>query len=137
MEKVKDPNFQAGVRGYVSEAGKRAGEVGRSANTWTKSTLGVDVAESVGGVVGTVKDRVGGGPQRQGYGVVQQGALGESSSLYQDQDEDDFFDAYDSTSSASHPNFQSPTSATTLTSRGNDGADGKKKEEAWDDWKDF
>ena len=135
VEKVMDPNFQAGVRGYVSEAGKRAGEVGRNANTWTKSTLGVDVAESVGGVVGTVKGRMGGGPQRQGYGVIQQGPVGETSSLYQD--EDDFFDAYDSAPSASHMNFQSPTSATHLTASANTSTAGKKKEEDWDEWKDF
>ncbi|KAH9927229.1 putative GTPase activating protein for Arf-domain-containing protein [Fomitopsis serialis] len=52
MERVRDPDFQQGVKGYVSEASKRAAEAGRSANMWGKSTLGVDVAEQVGGVVG-------------------------------------------------------------------------------------
>lgn len=134
MEKVMDPNFQEGVKGYVSEAGKRATEVGRTANSWTKNTLGVDVAESVGGVVGTVRDRVGPNPQRQGYGQVNQGgAYGETSALYQD--EDDFFDAYDS-QSATHPNFQSPTAQTGLTSQQNSAA-GAKKADDWDEWKDF
>lgn len=134
VEKVMDPEFQAGVKGYVSEAGKRAGEVTRTANTWTKHTLGVDVAESVGGVVGTVRDRMGPGPQRQGYGVVQQdGPIGETSALYQD--EDDFFDQYDSPQSSSHPNFQSPTATSSLTSRSSTHA--AKKSEDWDEWKEF
>ena len=137
MEKVRDPTFQASVKGYVSEAGKRAGEVGRGANSWTKHTLGVDVAESVGGVVGTVRDRVGGGPQGRGYGVIQQGPLGETSSLYQDHDEDDFFDAFESAPATGHSSLQSPTSATGLTSRGATNTASTKKNEDWDEWKDF
>ncbi|EKM59301.1 uncharacterized protein PHACADRAFT_249704 [Phanerochaete carnosa HHB-10118-sp] len=136
MEKVRDPEFQASVKGYVSEAGKRAGEVTQSANTWTKQTLGVDVAESVGGAVGAVRGRMGAGPQHQGYGVVQQGPVGESSSLYQDHEEDDFFDQYNSPLSSSHPNFQSPTAATSLTSRSNSHT-AKKSVDDWDEWKDF
>ncbi|GJE84345.1 ArfGap-domain-containing protein [Phanerochaete sordida] len=136
MQKVMDPEFQAGVRGYVSEAGKRAGEVGGSANSWMKQTIGVDVAESVGGVVGTVRDRVGAGPQRQGYGQVQSGPTGETSALYQDhEDDDDFFGQYQSPQSSTNPNFQSPTATTSLTSRG--GTHAPKKSEDWDDWKDF
>jgi ADP-ribosylation factor GTPase-activating protein 1 len=126
MEKVTDPNFQSQVKGYVSEAGKRAGELGSTANTWTKYTLGVDVAESVGGVVSSVR----GGPSRQGYGVVDQHYSGESSSLYHDED-DDFFDQH-SPSTTTHP---APSSATGLTSRASAGQ--AKKSDDWDEWKDF
>lgn len=136
VEKVMDPEFQAGVRGYVSEAGKRAGEVGRTANTWTKHTLGVDVAESVGGVVGTVRDRVGSGPQQRGYGVVQQGPTGETSALYHDhEDDDDFFNQYSSPQSSTSPNFQSPTATSSLNARSSGHA--AKKSDDWDDWKGF
>ncbi|KAI0692262.1 hypothetical protein BC835DRAFT_1278001 [Cytidiella melzeri] len=131
MERVRDPNFQSQVKGYVSEAGKRAGEIGTTANTWTKHTLGVDVVEGVGGVVGSVRDTVGGGPSRRGYGVVDQNYSGESSSLYHDHEEDDFFDHH-SSSAPAHP---TPTSASGLTSRA--GASHAKKNEDWDEWKDF
>lgn len=126
LEKVADPTFQAGVRGYVSEAGKRAGEVGRTANLWGKTAFGVDVAESVGGVVGTVKDRVGGGPERRGYGALNV-ENEESSALYQD-DDDDFFQEYNSGSSqqTSAPSGASTTHRTSA-----------KKADDWDDWKDF
>ncbi|KAF8213863.1 hypothetical protein K438DRAFT_1802403, partial [Mycena galopus ATCC 62051] len=52
-ERVRDPTLQASVMGYVNEAGKRAAVVGGAANQWSKNAFGVDVAESVGGVVGT------------------------------------------------------------------------------------
>ncbi|KAI0353048.1 ArfGap-domain-containing protein [Trametes cingulata] len=129
MEKVKDPNFQAGVRGYVSEASKRAGEVGRTANMWGKATFGVDVAESVGGVVGTVKDRVGGGPERRGYGAVGMDHEEETSALYHD--DDDFFGQYNAGSS--QQGFGSNNSqASSTTQRAP-----AKKEDDWDEWKDF
>ena len=44
VEKVTDPNFQASVKGYVSEAQKRAMVAGGAANTWSKQQFGVDVA---------------------------------------------------------------------------------------------
>jgi ADP-ribosylation factor GTPase-activating protein 1 len=93
MEKVRDPNLQASVGEYLSEAQKRAQYVGSTANHWTKNQFGVDVAESVGGVVGTVKDKIGGGPSRSGYGSLTQDNGTESSSLYRD-DTDDFFGEY-------------------------------------------
>lgn len=91
VERVTDPTFQASVRNYVGEAGRRAGEVGTSVNQWGKTQLGVDVAEQIGGAVGTVRDRVGGGPTRSGYSSVYSGGLheGESSALYRDHDDDD------------------------------------------------
>ena len=97
VERVTDPTFQATVRGYVGEAGRRAGEVGSSVNQWGKSQLGVDVAGQVGGVVDTVRDRVGGGPGNRGYSSVYSGGSREeeSSALYQD--DDDLFGEYHGT----------------------------------------
>ena len=134
MEKVMDPTFQAGVRGYVSEAGRKAGEVGSAANAWTKNTIGVDVAGSVGGAVGTVRDRMGGGPQGQGYGRVQQSYEGETSALYQDHDdEDDFFDAHSGPSYGNQNSYSSTTQATSAAKS----APAAKKSDDWDEWKDF
>ncbi|KAI0346866.1 ArfGap-domain-containing protein [Trametopsis cervina] len=131
MEKVLDPNFQSQVKGYVSEAGKRAGDLGTTANTWTKHTLGVDVAEGVGGVVGSVRDTIG-GPSRRGYGTVEQSYVGEGSSLYHDHEEDDFFDQY-SPAGQTHMSPQDlssgPTSRASTTQT--------KKADDWDEWKDF
>lgn len=141
MEKVMDPNFQQGVKGYVSEASKRAAEAGRTANTWGKSTLGVDMAEQVGGVVGTVRDKVSGGPAQRGYTSVGPGyGEGESSALYGD-DDDDFFHSYNSNVNRGHdslasqvspisPSLHSPAPSSTK-------AQAAKKDEDWDEWKDF
>ncbi|KAI0082368.1 ArfGap-domain-containing protein [Panus rudis PR-1116 ss-1] len=135
LEKVSDPNFQAGVKGYVSEASRRAGEVGKTANAWSRQTLGVDVAEQVGGVVGTVKDKIGGGPSRQGYGAVNQHYDGETSALYQDHDdEDDFFGQFNGASS-NQGGFGGSSAQTSSAAAGS--AAGKKKTDDWDEWKDF
>ncbi|THG96221.1 hypothetical protein EW026_g5574 [Hermanssonia centrifuga] len=131
MEKVMDPTFQAGVKGYVTEAGKRAGEAGRTANMWTKHTIGVDVAEQVGGVVGTVRDKIGTGPQNRGYGSLQQSYEGETSALYEDH-EDDFFGQYESGQGSG--SLQSPAPQTSVVPKNNSTA---KKPEDWDEWKDF
>lgn len=138
MEKVTDPNLHASVKGYVSEAQKRAEVVGKTANQWSKNQFGVDVAEHVGGVVGTVKDKIGGGPAQSGYGVVGTEHEGETSAIYHD-DDDDFFGEY------SHGGLTSPqeqqgngysghsVSTTTTTTK-----DTPAKKTDWDeDWKDF
>ncbi|KAG5648840.1 hypothetical protein DXG03_000189 [Asterophora parasitica] len=138
VEKVTDPNFQASVRGYMTEAQKRAASAGGSANQWSKQQFGVDVASSVGGVVGTVKDRVLGGPQRNGYGVVGTDNYHETSGLYQDGDDDDFFGEYSHgrQQSGVSPVQASSTKPTTATASSTAAAPGKKSD--WDDdWKDF
>ena len=137
MEKVMDPGFQASVRGYAAEAGKRAGEVGRSANTWGRTTFGVDVAESVNGVVGVARDRMGGGPQSRGYGVLGVEGHEESSALYQD-DDDEFFDSFNGSSAAeqSQPIPSKLNSGSTQASTTMRRASAKKDDD-WDDWKDF
>ena len=138
IEKVSDPNFQAGVRGYVSEAGKKAGQVGSSANAWSRQTLGVDVAQGVGGVVGSVRDRMGGGPSSRGYGQVSQGyGYEESSSLYQDhEDDEDFFGQYSGSTPQKQTSFGQSGSGGTGGTSGSTAAP-KKKDDDWDDWKDF
>ncbi|KAF8165577.1 hypothetical protein B0H34DRAFT_689635 [Crassisporium funariophilum] len=137
MEKVNDPNFQASVKGYMTEAQRKAAMVGSTANEWSKHQLGVDVADTVGGVVGTVRDRVGGGgPSRSGYGSVALTSPNdhdESSGLY-DGDDNDLFTEYHGstkspqTSALSGKPEPAQTTTTTKTTKKND----------WDDdWKDF
>ncbi|PPQ65364.1 hypothetical protein CVT24_011474 [Panaeolus cyanescens] len=137
VEKVTDPNFQASVRGYMTEAQKQAAAVGSTANEWSRSQLGVDVAGAVGGVVGTVRERVAGGsgPSRAGYGHVSMTSPGdadETSGLYYDND-DDLFTEYRGTTPAT-TNFGNTHNAATTTTK----AAPAKKSSDWDDeWKDF
>ncbi|KAF9057915.1 ArfGap-domain-containing protein [Panaeolus papilionaceus] len=137
VEKVTDPNFQASVRGYMTEAQKQAAAVGSTANEWSRSQLGVDVAGTVGGVVGTVRERVigGPGPSRAGYGHVSMmspGDADESSGLYHD--DDDLFTEYRGTTPATS-NFTNATNTTATTTK----AAPAKKTFDWEDdeWKDF
>jgi len=142
VEKVTDPNFQASMKGYMSEAQKKAVMVGSSANEWSKHSLGVDVADTVGGVVGTVRDHVGGGPSRSGYGALALQSPNdhdETSGLYHEDDNDLFTEYHDNgqstqTSGLSGGNAavaSKETGKTTTTSQTN------TKKSDWDDWKDF
>ncbi|KAJ7490272.1 ArfGap-domain-containing protein [Mycena galericulata] len=129
MERVRDPTLQANVLGYVSEAQKRAAIVGGAANQWSKNQLGVDVAETVGGVVGGVRDRLGPSPARDGYGSIGMDADGESSGLYHD-DDDDLFSEYKHGEHYDQPPSQPSSAAPASAKKNND----------WDDdgeWKDF
>jgi ADP-ribosylation factor GTPase-activating protein 1 len=92
MERVLDPEFQANVKGYASEAGKKVTQVGSAANEWGKSSLGVDVAGQVTDVAGQL-----GWSNRStaGYGALPQN----HDSAYQDDDEDDFFGNFESSDS--------------------------------------
>ncbi|KAJ7087412.1 ArfGap-domain-containing protein [Mycena crocata] len=128
MEKVRDPTLQASVMGYMTEAQRRAAEVGGAANQWSKNQFGVDVAQSVGGVVGTVKDKIGPSPARDGYGSIGMDHEAETSGLYHDDDDDLFTEYrhgehYDQPTSSSQPTSAAPASA--------------KKADDWDEWKDF
>lgn len=133
VEKVTDPNFQASVRGYMTEAQKKAAAAGGSANQWSKQQFGVDVAESVGGVVGAVKDRVV-GPSRPGYGAIATENDGETSGLYHDGDDDDFFGEY---THGRNESGISPIQATPATNQAKAAAPATKKNNWDDDWKDF
>jgi hypothetical protein len=91
------------LKGYMSEAQKKALMVGNSANEWTKNSLGVDIADTVGVVVDTVRDRVGGGPARSGYGAVSLQSPNEHdepSGLYNPDDDDLFTEYHDRGQSA-------------------------------------
>ncbi|OJA19367.1 hypothetical protein AZE42_00425 [Rhizopogon vesiculosus] len=132
VERALDPSLHATVRGYMSEAQRRAQLAGHSANEWSKTQLGVDVADQVGGVVGTVKDKLGSGPQASGYGSLSTHNEGETSALYHD-DEEDFFGEYsDAHTSAPQSSVQLAlgTSNTTVSAP-------KAKDDNWDEWKDF
>ncbi|KAI0053687.1 ArfGap-domain-containing protein [Auriscalpium vulgare] len=137
VEKVTDPDFQANVRGYVSEAGRRAGEAATTANQWGKSQLGVDVGNQVGGVVAGVRERVG-GPSRSGYDSLSTGGgnYNEHSSLYNDEEEDDFFGEY-SNGGQSNDHHSSPPSGLTNRSAAAPAPTATKKADDWDDWKEF
>lgn len=131
VEKVTDPAFQATVKGYMTEAQKRAAIAGSAANQWSKSQLGVDVAESVGGVVDTVKDRIGAGPSRAGYDALSMRPDGETTALYNGRDdEDDFFGEYQ------HGRTTIPTSAMSWDTA-TPTTPNTKKTSDWDEWKDF
>ncbi|KAI9513273.1 ArfGap-domain-containing protein [Russula earlei] len=133
MERVKDPTFHASVRGYVGEAGRRAGQVGSSVNQWGKSQLGVDVAEQLGGVVDSVRDQIGGGPHRRGYDTVFSGGSREeeTSALYRDhEDDEDLFSEY-------HGNHH-PDATSDRVGSSKALAEPPKSSDGWDDeWKDF
>ncbi|KAG1755439.1 ArfGap-domain-containing protein [Suillus lakei] len=133
MERALDPNLHATVRGYMSEAQRRAQDAGRSANEWSKTQLGVDVADQVGGVVGTVKDRLGSGPQGSGYGALPLNNEGETSALYHDDTEDFFAEYSDGRTSLGQSLSVQPTSGTSTTP----GSASKSKVDDWDEWKDF
>lgn len=129
MERVLDPEFQASVKGYAAEAGKRAGQVGATANEWGKQSLGVDVAGQLGGVVGGVGGM--GNRSREGYGALSQDHEDESSTLYNDRDDDDFFGNYSSGSAHGQSTTNAaPTAAAVAAPVG-------KKADDWDEWKDF
>ena len=132
VERVTDPAFQSTVRGYVGEAGRRAGEVGSSVNQWGKAQLGVDVAEQLGGVVHTVRDQIGGGPAGSGYSSVYSGGTHEeeTSALYHDHDDDhDLFSEYSGMSTTNSAQVGTPKAT----------AEPAKPSGGWDDeeWKEF
>jgi len=120
VERATDPDLQSSIRGYVSGAGKYAEDFGKTANTWGKNQFGVDVAERV---TTTVRG-MGGGPERQGYGSVPTQHSGETSDLYQD--DDDFFKEYRDAGPATTSN----TSTSTVKPV-------SSKKDEWDEWKDF
>ncbi|KAG6842060.1 hypothetical protein C0991_003586 [Blastosporella zonata] len=135
VERVTDPNFTASVKGYMTEAQKKAAEVGGSANQWSKQQFGVDVASSVGGVVGAVKDKVTGGPQRSGYGAIAtDSGYGETSGLYHDGDDDDFFGEYDQ---GRNQSGISPLQSSIQPAPPSNSTKVKKSSEWDDEWKDF
>ncbi|KAJ2913283.1 hypothetical protein MD484_g7125, partial [Candolleomyces efflorescens] len=143
VEKVTDPNFQANVRGYMTEAQKKAASVGTAANGWSKTQFGVDVADTLGGAVSAVRERVA-GPSRSGYGqlaLTSPNEYGESSGLYSPDDTDDFFSEFDPKAKSPQESSLMPSTTGIATTTGPSSQQAKqvnkKKEDDWDDWKDF
>lgn len=135
IERATDPSLHATVLEYMSEAQKKAVVAGSTANQWSKQQFGVDVAGSVGNVVGTVRDTVGPGPSRMGYGSLAQEHDGERSALYGDDEEDeDFFQEFSSAPAQSNQQAgwtNAPAAAAKQ-------AAPAPKQDSWDDdWKDF
>lgn len=132
LERVRDPEFQASVRGYYDTASKQVTSTATTANMWSKQQFGVDVAESVGGLVDNVKERTGMGGH-EGYGALPQSHDGDGWDRYED--EGDFFQehthASSSIGSSSNQMGQPSTANSTNT------ASSAKKTEDWDEWKDF
>ncbi|KXN92291.1 ADP-ribosylation factor GTPase-activating protein GCS1 [Leucoagaricus sp. SymC.cos] len=153
MEKINDPEFQASMKGYYNGATKRAMEAGNAANKWGKEGLGVDV----GGTFYGVKERVLGGPQRNGYGRVDAYGGGEESSALYDPNggDDDFFGEFEQAggssslqgwagSSSSNAGDPTPKASGPVATRRDAGtgsvtsrAKAAKKDDNWDEWKDF
>ncbi|TFK20354.1 ARF GTPase activator [Coprinopsis marcescibilis] len=146
VEKVTDPNFQATVKGYMTDAQRKAAIVGSSANEWGKHSFGVDVADTVGGVARSIT----GGPSRQGYGQLSlqsPNEFGDSgpSSLYDPRDEDDFFNHHSSQDQSQQATTMNTASvgstsisrAATTTGSLQAKKPPAKKEDDWDEWKDF
>jgi len=123
-----DPTLHASVRGYVSEAQKRAQAAGQSVNEWSKTQLGVDVADHVNGIVGTVRDGAGAGPSASGYGSLPLHDEGETSALYDDTN--DLFHEYSDTPNTNKPAIGAHTPQTPSGGKA-------KKDDDWDEWQDF
>jgi ADP-ribosylation factor GTPase-activating protein 1 len=115
----------------MTEAQKTAAMVGSTANEWSKQQFGVDVADTVGGAVDVIKDRVA-GPSHSGYGQVALMSPNdheESHHMYHD--DDDLFMEYRDT----HPTSNAITTSI-KTDTGTTKSTNSKSN--WDDeWKDF
>ncbi|TEB35747.1 hypothetical protein FA13DRAFT_1753273 [Coprinellus micaceus] len=130
--KVTDPNFQASVKG------KKLLQLGLRRMIGQGLSFGVDVADTVGGAVGVVKDRVMGGPSRSGYGQISLASPNdyrESSGLYSPDDTDNFFSEYER-GGAAPTNVGYSSGALNSTAQPTKQVKAKKEDD-WDDWKDF
>ena len=130
MERAMDPSFHASMRSYISEAGRLANGAGRYANDWSKSQFGVDVADHVGGVMGSVREQIGRGRPEAGYRSLSQEV---GSSAFHD-DTDSFFTEF-----AGHRHDSEPQSSASQTSKAPapSAKTQAKKDDDWDDWQDF
>ncbi|KAG7097304.1 hypothetical protein E1B28_004666 [Marasmius oreades] len=132
MERVNDPDFQASMKSYISEAQKRATDAGSTANEWSKRQFGVDVASSVGGAVGSVT----GGPRRDGYDHLAMEHEAETSALY-NADDDDFFKDLDQHQRKEQNGPQSLSMGSSSSTQAASKQPGAKSDWDDDDWKDF
>ncbi|KAF9534672.1 ArfGap-domain-containing protein [Crepidotus variabilis] len=133
VERVSDPDFQAGVKGYLTEAQQKAASVGSTANEWSKHQFGVDVADSVGGAIGAVRERVA-GPSHAGYGqVALTSPNGTDNDMYQD--DNDLFSEYRDT--YSQPSLNATAASLSNTTPSSTKPPATKKNDWDDEWKDF
>ena len=124
VEKAMDPTLRATASDYMSQASKRATELASGANDWSRSTLGVDVAEKAR------QTFVGQGNRGEYASLANQS--GNDHSYNDDDDEDDFFNqhtAYDAPISSSSLASSKPTTTKPATQLHKDDDD--------DEWKDF
>ncbi|KAH8118723.1 ArfGap-domain-containing protein [Phellopilus nigrolimitatus] len=136
LERVRDPAFQANLKGYVDGAGKRVSVVGASANQWSKQQFGVDVADSVGGLVDNVKDRVGGGGH-EGYGALATSHDGDEWDKY-NEGEDDFFAEFPNARPSAGSDSRTAGSSVPESSANSAApSSAAKKTDDWDEWKEF
>jgi ADP-ribosylation factor GTPase-activating protein 1 len=105
--------------------------MGNVANQWSRQQFGVDVAASVGGAVGSVRQSLA-APSRDGYTDLAQDHHEETSALYHD--DEDFFGEFESGNGSESHQAAQPAGHSA-------GASGKpiaKGDDGWDDeWKDF
>lgn len=137
VERITDPNLIQSVKGYAAEAGKQASTLGKNANDWGRTQWGVDVANQMGGLLDTVKTATGASNRPPpGYSHVDN-FDDETSALYTDAGDDDFFAQHDgSRPQQSHTQAQ-PSSAYGATSTSTTTAvpaAAKPKADEWEDW---
>ncbi|KLO15913.1 ArfGap-domain-containing protein [Schizopora paradoxa] len=143
LEKARDPNLHASVRGYVGEASKRVGAVSAAANQTIKAQLGVDVAENVGGWMDTVKDRAGVSRDYEGYGALNaQG--GHDDDDWKKYDDDNFYNDFEDGHHKDEQQNAFSSSSTTSTataaanpSKASTTTPAAKKADDWDEWDNF
>ncbi|KAH7100586.1 ArfGap-domain-containing protein [Auriculariales sp. MPI-PUGE-AT-0066] len=137
LQRAADPTVMSSVKGYAAEASKQAASLGKNANDWGKTTWGVDVAGQATDIFDGVKRATVGQQPPQGYSSIHDHDE-ETSALYHDETDDDFFARHDGTTQTATTAGSTSYSATsysdnpTASSTSGSGA-GKKKDE-WEDW---
>lgn len=119
---------------YAAAATQQASSLGQNANDWGKKQWGVDVGGQVGGLVDTVRTAAVGNRPPAGYSHVDHND-DETSALYSDAGDDDFFSKHDGTragASASGAAYGA-TSSSSAPAPAPAAAKAKKTDE-WEDW---
>ena len=126
------------IKGYVNEAGRRAGALGQTANHWSKNQLGVDVADRFSDLYVAAKDRMGGPPGGGNYGSLSGRPTWAGSGQFQDVDETattgslSGYRDEDTTAAWSTSATTSTTRATTSANLSSNAA--PKRDDDWENW---
>ncbi|KZW03844.1 ArfGap-domain-containing protein [Exidia glandulosa HHB12029] len=132
-EKITDPNLVQSVKGYAAAASQQATSLGKNANDWSKKQWGVDVAGQVGGLVDSVKGATGSANRPPaGYSHVDYHD-DETSALYNDADDDDFFAQHGASHTQTQPAGAASSSGASYGATSSAPPAGKKADE-WEDW---